>query len=41
MDFQFTSEQGDIRAAAREFAEKEFPEIEKEIIARNILKKQF
>lgn len=34
MDYQFSKEQQDIRAAAREFAEKE-------IVARNLLKKQF
>ena len=31
MDFQFTDEQKDIRKAAREFAENEFPEIAHEI----------
>lgn len=31
MDFEFTKEQRDIRMAAREFAEKEFPEVAREV----------
>ena len=34
MDFEFTKEQKDIRSAARKFAEKEFPEVAKEIDRR-------